>query len=85
MPMHILTVPSTFKAYVEQIFHEGRVFRFDEAGFCGLLGGRKVLFFLSKMHCYRRDRIAWTKKVQPISWGKRLQIGKSHTADLLCN
>lgn len=53
MPMHILTVPSTFKAYVEQIFHEERVFRMDETGFSGLLGGRKFLFFLSKGADYR--------------------------------
>ena len=53
MPMHILTVPSPFKAYVEQIFHEPRVFRMDQAGFTGLLGGRKFLFFLSKGADYR--------------------------------
>ena len=53
MPMHILTVPSPFKAYVEQIFHEDRVFAMTEAGFTGLLGGRKFLFFLSKGADYR--------------------------------
>ena len=53
MPMHILTVPSTFKAYVEQIFHEGRVFAMTDAGMAGLLGGRKFLFFLSKGADYR--------------------------------
>lgn len=53
MPMHILTVPSPFKAYVEQIFHEGRVFRRDETGFHGLLSGRKFVFFLSKGADYR--------------------------------
>ena len=53
MPMHILTVPSPFKAYVEQIFHEGRVFGMTEAGIVGLLGGRKFLFFVSKGADYR--------------------------------
>ena len=53
MPMHILTVPSSFKAYVEQIFHEPRVFRMAETGFTGLLGGRKFLFFVSKGADYR--------------------------------
>ena len=53
MPMHILTAPSPFKAYVEQIFHEERVFRVDENGVAGLLGGRKFLFFLSKGADYR--------------------------------
>ena len=53
MPMHILTVPSPFKAYVEQIFHEDRVFRLTETGPSGLLGGRKFLFFLSKGADYR--------------------------------
>ncbi len=53
MPMHILTVPSPFKAYLEQIFHAPRVFRQDEAGFAGLLGGRKFLFFVSKGADYR--------------------------------
>ena len=53
MPMHILTVPSSFKAYVEQIFHEGRVFRRTEAGMVGSLGGRKFLFLVSKGADYR--------------------------------
>ena len=53
MPMHILTVPSSFKAYVEQIFHEGRVFRLAEEGIVGLLGGRKFLFLVSKGADYR--------------------------------
>jgi len=53
LPMHILTVPSSFKAYVEQIFHEGRVFRSDETGFRGLLSGRKFVFLLSKGADYR--------------------------------
>lgn len=53
LPMHILTVPSAFKAYVEQIFHEGRVFRSDETGFHGLLGGRKFAFLMSKGADYR--------------------------------
>ena len=53
MPMHILTVPSPFKAYIEQVFHENRVFRLTETGLSGLLGGRKFLFFLSKGADYR--------------------------------
>ncbi len=53
MPMHILTVPSTFKAYVEQVFHEGRVFKKTKGGFEGLLSGRKFLFFVSKGADYR--------------------------------
>lgn len=53
MPMHILTVPSPFKAYVEQIFHEGRVFAVTDGGMVGLLGGRRFLFFLSKGADYR--------------------------------
>jgi FMN-dependent NADH-azoreductase len=53
LPMHILTVPSVFKSYVEQIFHEERVFRTDATGFHGLLGGRKCVFLLSKGADYR--------------------------------
>lgn len=53
MPMHILTAPSVFKAYIEQIFHEGRVFQTSDQGLKGLLGGRKFLFFVSKGADYR--------------------------------
>ncbi len=53
MPMHILTVPSVFKAYVERIFHDGLVFEVTEDGPVGLLGGRKFLFCLAKGSDYR--------------------------------
>ncbi|MEO1090046.1 MAG: NAD(P)H-dependent oxidoreductase [Pseudomonadota bacterium] len=53
MPMHILTVPSPFKAYVEQIFHEGRVFARTDRGFEGRLNGRRFLFLVSKGADYR--------------------------------
>jgi FMN-dependent NADH-azoreductase len=53
MPMRILNVPSTFKAYVEHIFHRDKVFRVTEAGYEGLLGGRKVLCITARGGDYR--------------------------------
>lgn len=53
MPMHILTAPSVFKSYVEQIFHEERVFKTAQDQPEGLLGGRKFLFLISKGADYR--------------------------------
>jgi FMN-dependent NADH-azoreductase len=53
MPMRILNVPSTFKAYVEHIFHMDKVFRVTEAGYEGLLGGRKVLCITARGGDYR--------------------------------
>jgi FMN-dependent NADH-azoreductase len=53
MPMRILNVPSTFKAYVEHIFHRNKVFRVTDAGYEGLLGGRKVLCITARGGDYR--------------------------------
>jgi FMN-dependent NADH-azoreductase len=53
LPMHILTVPSNFKAYLEQIFHRGRVFQVTAQGPQGLLGGRRFVFFCAKGADYR--------------------------------
>ena len=53
MPMRILNVPSTFKAYVEHIFHEGKVFRVGLTGYEGLLGERKVVCINARGGDYR--------------------------------
>jgi FMN-dependent NADH-azoreductase len=53
MPMRILNVPSTFKAYVEHIFHRDKVFKVTQAGYEGLLGGRKVLCITARGGDYR--------------------------------
>jgi FMN-dependent NADH-azoreductase len=53
MPMRIFTVPSTFKAYIEHIFHRDKVFEVTSSGYQGLLGGRKVLCITARGGDYR--------------------------------
>jgi FMN-dependent NADH-azoreductase len=53
MPMRILNVPSTFKAYVEHIFHRHKVFKVTSTGYEGLLAGRKVMCITARGGDYR--------------------------------
>lgn len=53
MPMRILNVPSTFKAYVEHIFHRDKVFKVTSTGYEGLLAGRKVMCITARGGDYR--------------------------------
>ncbi|MEO1230637.1 MAG: NAD(P)H-dependent oxidoreductase [Myxococcota bacterium] len=52
-PMHIFSVPSSLKAWVDHIFHEGVVFEGGAEGVKGLLGGKRVLLITSRGGDYR--------------------------------
>jgi FMN-dependent NADH-azoreductase len=43
VPMYNFNVPSTFKAYIDQITRIGRTFSVDSNGFQGLAAGRKII------------------------------------------
>ncbi len=47
VPMYNLNVPSTFKAYIDQIVRVGKTFNIGANGYEGLAGGRKILFVTS--------------------------------------
>ncbi|WP_414578992.1 FMN-dependent NADH-azoreductase [Anabaena sp. CCY 9402-a] len=49
VPMYNLNIPSTFKAYIDQIVRVGRTFAADENGFKGLVdSSKKVLIITSR-------------------------------------
>ncbi|MBD2088723.1 FMN-dependent NADH-azoreductase [Microcoleus sp. FACHB-1515] len=45
VPMYNLTVPSTLKAYIDQIVRVGRTFAVNENGYQGLVHGKRMLVF----------------------------------------
>ena len=54
VPMYNFSVPSTLKAYIDNIVRVGRTFAVDEGGgFRGLLSGKKALFVTSRGAIYR--------------------------------
>lgn len=46
-PMYNFGVPSSLKAWIDQIVRVNETFRFDETGFSGLLTGKKAILALS--------------------------------------
>jgi FMN-dependent NADH-azoreductase len=49
VPMYNLNIPSTFKAYIDQIVRVGRTFAVDENGYKGLVdSSKKVLIITSR-------------------------------------
>lgn len=46
-PIYNFGVPSSLKAWIDQIARVGETFSFDETGFSGLVGGKKVILALS--------------------------------------
>ncbi|MGD0959950.1 MAG: NAD(P)H-dependent oxidoreductase [Methylomonas sp.] len=48
LPMYNFGVPSTFKAYLDQITRAGITFRFTESGQQGLLTGKKAYIFATR-------------------------------------
>ena len=46
-PMYNFGVPSSLKAWIDQIVRVGETFNFDETGFSGLVGGKKAILALS--------------------------------------
>jgi len=47
VPMYNLNIPSTFKAYIDQIVRAGRTFATGPNGYEGLVKGKKALFITS--------------------------------------
>ncbi len=47
VPMYNLNIPSTFKAYIDQIVRAGKTFAIGPNGYEGLVKGKKALFITS--------------------------------------
>ncbi|RCJ40743.1 FMN-dependent NADH-azoreductase [Nostoc minutum NIES-26] len=47
VPMYNLNIPSTFKAYIDQIVRVGRTFTFDENGYKGLVDSSKKVLIVT--------------------------------------
>jgi FMN-dependent NADH-azoreductase len=48
VPMYNFSIPSNFKAYIDQVVRVGRTFTIEDGQFKGLADGRKVLFITSR-------------------------------------
>lgn len=48
VPMHNFSIPSNFKAYIDQIVRVGRTFTIEDGQFKGLATGKKVLFITAR-------------------------------------
>ncbi len=53
IPMYNFNVPSTFKAYIDQIVRAGRTFAMNDQGYQGLVSGKKMLVITSSGGSYR--------------------------------
>jgi FMN-dependent NADH-azoreductase len=58
VPMYNLNVPSTFKAYIDQIVRVGRTFAVDANGYKGLVEGKKMLFVTARGSDFRQEFMA---------------------------
>lgn len=54
VPMYNFSVPSTFKAYIDQIVRVNRTFAVNEQGYQGLVEGRKMLIITASGGSYRQ-------------------------------
>jgi FMN-dependent NADH-azoreductase len=52
VPMHNFNIPSTFKAYIDQIIRPGRTFGMGPTGFEGLAKNKKALFITASGGSY---------------------------------
>jgi FMN-dependent NADH-azoreductase len=48
VPMYNFSIPSNFKAYIDQVVRVGRTFTLENGQFKGLVNGKKVLFITSR-------------------------------------
>jgi FMN-dependent NADH-azoreductase len=55
VPMYNLTVPSSLKAYIDQIVRRDRTITFREGGPEGVLGAKKLLVITTRKFSYRPD------------------------------
>ena len=53
VPMYNFSVPSTFKAYIDQIVRVNRTFAVNEQGYQGLVKGKKMLVITASGGTYR--------------------------------
>ena len=53
LPMYNFSVPSVFKAYLDQIVRVGRTFTVDSSGYTGLVKGKKMLVITAQGGSYR--------------------------------
>lgn len=53
LPMYNFSVPSVFKAYIDQIVRVGRTFAVDSSGYTGLVKDRKMLVITAQGGSYR--------------------------------
>ncbi len=53
LPMYNFSVPSVFKAYLDQIVRVGRTFAVDSSGYTGLVKDRKMLVVTAQGGSYR--------------------------------
>jgi FMN-dependent NADH-azoreductase len=58
VPMYNLNVPSTFKAYIDQIVRVGRTFAVDANGYKGLVEGKKMIFITARGSDFRAEFLA---------------------------
>ncbi len=52
VPMHNFSIPSTFKAYVDQLVRPGKTFGVGPKGYEGLVTGKKALFITASGGSY---------------------------------
>ena len=53
LPMYNFSVPSVFKAYIDQVVRVGRTFAVDSSGYTGLVKDRKMLVITAQSGSYR--------------------------------
>jgi FMN-dependent NADH-azoreductase len=58
VPMYNLNIPSTFKAYIDQIVRAGRTFAVGPEGYKGLVEGKKMLFLTARGSDFRPEFMA---------------------------
>lgn len=55
IPMYNLTIPSTFKAYIDQIVRRDRTVQFQNGNLQGVLENKKLLVITTRKFSYRPD------------------------------
>ena len=53
IPMYNFSIPASFKAYIDQVVRAGRTFSVSDAGYKGLVEGRKALILVAAGGQYR--------------------------------
>jgi FMN-dependent NADH-azoreductase len=59
IPMYNLTIPSTFKAYIDQVVRVGRTFAVEPTGYKGLVDGKKALIITAQGGTFRPGSETW--------------------------